>query len=483
MESRSRAHSLAVQLTDAEIPWEIWQCPGGVCLTTYLESGGDLLLDEEHITVTKSWQPGEAEVIFLREDAESLRQTIEARNAPAAPPPAVETEDPAPTVAVTEARTEFDALLTRYQAETADMPGTKGSRYDLVRTALNQALIRRYADDQAKRIHAAHKAALLGQDDESDEDALNAVFDGDDGGTPTYGHIAGTTRALFYEGSENEIFGSNSTGKSTILTALHADVLRNGGVVVHWEFDNHTKKDHFRRLKNAGVPKDVLKEVLAEGRFHLFHSIDRAGQKVDNVTMVSVDALDPAIVSFGLDTNHPSGTDTVLLKLIRPYTLKGAVGLVLDHTGHENGHRAAGSKRKINAFQGAVYRIECETPLAPGQEGVSNLILAKDNKGGAGIIDHGIATVRMRPESTVGPGPVSVVFEPYDPSSFGGMVPAGRQPDETEPEKYARLLSAYGAEQSITQKNAIELLRKHGAGVSNKHITEGMRLFRKSFDA
>lgn len=476
--SRARALELAVELDEAGIPGEIGQVNGGTPLCQHLELGGSMEVTEGGIEFQRSWR-GTGDSLFLREDALTARewaQQLDAVNrAPVHAPEltAAPTTDTAPE-AVTEARKDFDTLLERYLDEVRDLPGGKGSAYEGVRKDIRTRVGQRYADAQARRIFAQHESAKLLADDESDESAIEAVLSGDDGGIPTFGHIIGTDRGLFYEGSENEIFGSNSTGKSTILTALHAEVLNDGGTVVHWEFDNHGKRDHFRRLKNAGVDLRTL-----GGRFHLFNSIDHVGRSVENARLATLDALDPAIVAFGLDPNSPAGTDTVLLKCLRPYTLKGAVGVVLDHTGHENTHRAAGSKRKINAFQGAVYRIECETPLSVGREGVSHLILAKDNKAGAGIIDNGVATVRMTPEAiTGGPGAVRVVFEQYDPSSFGGGIDPERQSDETQEERYARLLKAYGAVLPMSQRAAIDLLKKHNIGIDKNKIGGALSIMR-----
>ncbi|UXX95807.1 ATP-binding protein [Streptomyces sp. AD2-2] len=385
----------------------------------------------------------------------------------AAPDPVFDREpepkEPSPLLA------DLRALRQRVREATYDFD--EKSQRDLLEKASKL-----WGADTARDVYAAHRTAKLTAPDESDDAAMTAVLAGDDGSVPTFGAVAGTDRGVFYEGCVNAIYGPQSSGKSVILSDLHRRALEAGGVVIHWEFDNHTKRDHYRRLINARADKDA---ILA--RFKLITSpddLDRLDAETRNkITLVTLDALDPAIVAFGMDPDKPSGVDTVILKCFHEHVQRGATGVLLDHVGHENTHRQAGSKRKINAPQGAVYQIETASHLSPGHDGYAELILRKDNKGGAGIIGRTAVAVRMISKVGEGekPGAVTVDFEQYDPSGLR----IERQPEENEEQRLARLLREYGATTAITWRGAERLLKDNKVTFNRNKLTGALKIVKE----
>lgn len=242
------------------------------------------------------------------------------------------------------------------------------------------------------RIEQDAKTALLREQtedfsDESVADALDALLAGDDDLYPTVGPLVDSDRGLFYAGQINGIYGDGGTGKTLYLTAGQTEELNKGHYVVHWEFDNNPTKRIVRRLLQAGADPDDIRD-----RFLVLRSVaDKAlyvtADIAKKTSLVTLDALTPAINSLGGDVNQPSGTDSVFATYLSPFTVHGACGIYIDHVGHENKDRQSGSVRKFQATQGALYEIKSKKKPSIGGTGLAELILRKDNQGGAGEIN------------------------------------------------------------------------------------------------
>ncbi|MEV0474703.1 hypothetical protein [Streptomyces prunicolor] len=222
---------------------------------------------------------------------------------------------------------------------------------------------------------------------ESISDALDAVLSGDRSDVPTVGNVTDDDqgRGLFYAGLVNGIFGDASAGKSLAMTDLQARILNDGGIVIHWEFDNNSQRILARRLINAGARPDAIRS----GFLALRSLADRdrlAPDVVTNARLVTLDALSPAISALGMRSNDDQGVDAAFAAYFGHFTMHGACGLYIDHVGHDNKDRQRGSKRKFDATQGALYEMDCRTPLQRGGRGLSLLYLHKDNLAGAGTV-------------------------------------------------------------------------------------------------
>jgi hypothetical protein len=273
------------------------------------------------------------------------------------------------------------------------------------------------ADEEARR-RRAQASAIPSM---SVSDALDLVLSGGSVSFPSVCLIEDDPqgRGLFYLGHVNGIYGDRSAGKSTVQAEVQARVLNEGGIVVHFEFDNNPTTAVIKRLLNAGADP-----VAIRSRFMVLRSLaDRDGLTPDVVTntrLVTLDAMDPAIGSLGEDPYKPGGVDAVVREYFAPFTQHGACGVFIDHIGHDNTDRQAGAKRKINAPQGAVYELKRGIPLRPGRTGLSSLYLRKDNLGALGDEGRVVAQARMR--SLVGtedaPGRVETSFG-SGPMTFG----------------------------------------------------------------
>jgi hypothetical protein len=252
---------------------------------------------------------------------------------------------------------------------------------------------------------------------ESVADALNAVLAGEWEVRPTVGEFADADRGLFYEGSVNGVYGDGSTGKSVLMVSVQAHVLNAGGLVLHWEFDQNAQRTLVQRLLWAGAKPDAIRD-----RFVVLRTRQQGEQLapglVSSAALVTLDALTPSIGALGLKVNDSEGVDAAFAAYFAPFTVHGACGVYIDHVGHENTERQAGSKRKFLATQGALYEIKCRTKLSVEETGVSELWLRKDNPAGAGAVGSVAAYVTYVPQGGGKPGPVetTITREPKDPA-------------------------------------------------------------------
>ncbi|WP_334665857.1 bifunctional DNA primase/polymerase [Streptomyces cyaneofuscatus] len=252
---------------------------------------------------------------------------------------------------------------------------------------------------------------------ESVADALDAVLAGDWEVRPTVGEFADVDRGLFYEGSVNGVYGDGSTGKSVLMVSVQAHTLNAGGLVIHWEFDQNAQRALVQRLLWAGAKPDAIRD-----RFVVLRTRQECEQLtpdlVSSVALVTLDALTPSIGALGQKVNDSEGVDAAFATYFGPFTVHGACGVYIDHVGHENTERQAGSKRKFLATQGALYEIKCRTKLSVEETGVSELWLRKDNPAGAGAVGSVAAYVTYVPQGGGKPGPVetAITREPKDPA-------------------------------------------------------------------
>lgn len=259
-------------------------------------------------------------------------------------------------------------------------------------------------------------------------DLMAQLLDGDDEDVPTVATIQDHEKGwgLFYPETVNGMYGDSSVGKSVIVAELQARELANGGTVVHWEFDNNAPKTLLRRLINAGAkPEDIV------ARFHpLYDVMDRDALPkgvMEATTLVTLDAVNPGIVNFGMDTNQTGGVDTVLQECMKPFVRHGACGVFVDHVGHEHKERQAGTIRKSQAVQGALYEVTRLAELKPGTTGRTAMVLRKDNRGALGVEGRTVAVAEMTSKARSGgaPGGVDTVFvlpDPFNHETAGDFI-------------------------------------------------------------
>jgi len=374
-------------------------------------------------------------------------------------------DEPAWNYADTDPGHLWDTAQSRRTVEA--LPALMGDPMEGEPLEVKNELARMLHRDRAQTLLARVKASQRAESSMTVSDALDAVLSGATVDTPTVGLIDGHAHGmgLFYPGHVNGIYGDMSVAKTVMMAEVQARTLSEGGIVVHWEYDNNPMITIVKRLINAGAkPEDI------RGRFHVLYSAsDRdalTGDVKRAVKLVTLDALNPAVVAFGLDPYHPGGPDTVIQECFKPFTMHGACGVLIDHVGHDNKERQAGSIRKAQAIQGALYEARMDTPLKPGTTGRTRLILRKDNTGALGdMVGCSVADAVM--ESKAAPGdPAGAVVTVFETSDGRPRVRDEDYIDTTVPEgtpaknRIWTVLRRVYADQKFTRDQAKALLAK-----------------------
>jgi hypothetical protein len=319
-----------------------------------------------------------------------------------------------------------DDLYEPEEPEPSEYPELDGlskeERIETMRILKYEAARERARQIKARQVAASSPAPTV-------SDALDELLSGSVMDVPSVGAIEGHLRGwgLFYPEHINGMFGDQSVGKSVIMAELQARELRNGGTVVHWEFDNNPIKSILKRLLDAGAEPDAIRT-----RFHVLFDQALADSIKDEArhacSLVTLDAMNPAVTSFQLDPYTSTGIDTVLHKCLRPFTLNGACGIFLDHVGHENKERQHGAIRKSQAVQGALYEAVKVTSLKPGTVGRTRMVLRKDNRGSLGDMEgRSLAVAVMTSHADTGglAGRVGTAFTEPDPFNDPNARPTG----------------------------------------------------------
>lgn len=340
-------------------------------------------------------------------------------------------------------------------------------------TLLTREYDRLKANTEAKKLLASE---LRIEEPEVDLGALfDQITDPEDGDyQPQAGRLLDDTCGLLYSGTSNGIFGKSGIGKTLIQAALQVEAMTDGGNVVHWEFDNNANKVIVRRLVQAGATRDMVvnqfKILRAEEEMETVSESFSTG-----VTLVTLDAITPAITAVGGEVNHPSGMDLAIRTFLAPYTVNGATGFFVGHVGHENQDRQAGSNRMFAAVQGALYLAEVVKQPHKGDVGLVTLTLKKDNQGEAGEV--GSLAAYARYDSTAEDGSLKVTFTRQRGAQdvaqemeqqFQDRLSQGRTTEEQEITLILKVLAAEGS--ALNQSGLFVKLQDMGSPVSERKL-------------
>ncbi|MFG2022687.1 hypothetical protein [Streptomyces sp. NPDC048825] len=185
--------------------------------------------------------------------------------------------------------------------------------------------------------------------------------------------------ALFYAGTDNSVFGAESTYKTWLACWQSAQAVRNRQHVVWWNFEPPSPTPPRERIIGMGVP-----EVLADMYFHFIDKPAYVPNFRMRIDLVIIDALDPAIGFVGKNsTTDAVGPDRVADMYITPLRRANPslTSLILDHPNKSDETKEGGHTRKQKFTQAAKYRTAMVERSHKGTAGYAKIILVKDNGG------------------------------------------------------------------------------------------------------
>lgn len=195
--------------------------------------------------------------------------------------------------------------------------------------------------------------------------------------------------ALFYRGEVNIVFGDPEHGKTWVVLAACAEVLRGGGHVLVADLDHNGIRATVSRLMHLGVDEDVLRDT---NTFRLCQPSQKAAvqRMVRDCTewrpdIVVIDSTGELMPVFDSKSDSADDFTRVHNAVLQPLANTGAAVLLVDHLakGRESrNYGPGGSMAKRRTVGGASIRAVRERAFTPGLGGAATLWVNKDRHGG-----------------------------------------------------------------------------------------------------
>lgn len=227
-------------------------------------------------------------------------------------------------------------------------------------------------------------------------DWAQALMEDIDDIVPTVGMVQ-DGQALFYPALVNSLFGSDSVGKSLVLTQIAIDEVGKGGKVIWIDCEEPDQRPMVNRwqamLGNGKALEPRVAAQFAEFEFFSFATgisadqINRLVEEAEDATMVVIDSVGEYLASRGGDENVDRDIASMVFQLLaRPLAAMGPAVVLVDHVTKENnfGRSAAGSKRKRAGVTGAAFNLSLpaeDAAWSRDKPGYAVITCVKDKNG------------------------------------------------------------------------------------------------------
>lgn len=181
-------------------------------------------------------------------------------------------------------------------------------------------------------------------------------------------------------------YGESGAGKTFAMLALMADVVANGGRVLHVDFEQSEYQTK-RRMKTLGFEREWLQRVTrvdgsALTSFDMFLSVVRTAVET-GVHLVCVDSMSKLIPVFNPSDGASNSADTIskieatFFQIVKS---AGATVIVLDHQSVASADSGlpSGSRQKKPSFDILLNMSPGENRIREGRDGVLEFYVAKD---------------------------------------------------------------------------------------------------------
>jgi hypothetical protein len=196
-------------------------------------------------------------------------------------------------------------------------------------------------------------------------------------------------QCLLYPGKVHSVHGESESGKSLLMHAETARLLRDGHpvVIVDWESNAQTVVG---RLLLMGAPREAIREHLDYIRPEAAPTAlaERDAWEAllaTQAALVVLDGVTEALSSSGHSTLDNDEVTSWMREVPRRIAQRtGAAVVLVDHVTKSTegrGRFAIGAQAKMSALDGASYSVEVVQPLGRGLRGSLRLWVGKDREG------------------------------------------------------------------------------------------------------
>lgn len=196
---------------------------------------------------------------------------------------------------------------------------------------------------------------------------------------------------LIYPGKTHSFHGEPESGKSLLLQAETARLIRDGRAVLYLDFEDTAEGVASRLVEDMGVPADMVAEHLdywnpepdPSDRTQIQ---DMAEMLAERYALVVIDGVTDALALHGYGPN--AAEDVAKWSHDVPARLAketGAGVAVIDHVTKstaDRGRMAVGSYAKMATLSGAAYTVDVEDVAGRGRVGTLTIYVGKDRPGG-----------------------------------------------------------------------------------------------------
>lgn len=193
---------------------------------------------------------------------------------------------------------------------------------------------------------------------------------------------------LFYVGQVCVLFGDSESAKTWLAYVATAEVLEDDGRAFVLDADHNGAEHVVGRFIALGVPEAVLADP---DRFRLYEPEDGAALREAvaeckdwEPDIAVVDSVGEVLPLLGLSSNSPDDYTEAHRIVLRPFAVRGACVLAIDHLAKGAESRAQGASGTLAKKRAVAIslRVSLEDAFSPGQVGRSVLSIHKDRHGG-----------------------------------------------------------------------------------------------------
>jgi AAA domain len=195
---------------------------------------------------------------------------------------------------------------------------------------------------------------------------------------------------LLYPGRVHALYGESESGKSLVMQAEAAEVIKQGGYACIIDFES-TATTVIPRLKQMGVTGQQIAEQLwylrpdTDPRVHPVDQVAWEAICAQSFDLIAWDGVNESLSTVGASMNENDDYNAWLRSMPRRLAQRtGAPVVLIDHVAKDaekRGRYGIGTVAKLNTLDGASYTLEVVDPLGRGMRGELLLWLGKDREG------------------------------------------------------------------------------------------------------
>ncbi len=206
---------------------------------------------------------------------------------------------------------------------------------------------------------------------------------------------------LLYDRGCAHLIGDKSVGKSWLATMLAVERMREGETVGWLDYETD-EQQVAERFVQAGA---TLRQVLTQLKYFNMKGESIAGavttisQIEPPVTVLIVDSVDASMAASGAEDENSSSGYHAWRSTITPLT-ESMLCVLIEHTGHENPHRARGASAKGQQADQEFSAVVVK-PFSKEESGLVKWTCRKNRRGGVFTTDDTAAFFKISPNGPV----------------------------------------------------------------------------------